>query len=372
MRLRAVRRTRVVPALTAAAVCLVAVLLGVSTGASGPLSFLTERTGWDVSSAPFGQTAAAPLWWTILNAVLNTLLAAAVTIAVTTALGFLTGFGRVSANPVVVGLCRLYTDLFRNVPSLLQVVFWYQVLSRLPVERRAWTVAGVVFLSNRGLYLPSLAWVSATQLLFAAMAATVAGALAWWATRGRSYPSRCGAIVLAALTGAMAAFAASGTIGVPVLRGFSFQGGFRVPTEFLALVIGLSFFYTAYIAEVVRGGLLSVERGLLEAGRSLGLRELQVHRLVRLPLALRTIVLPLGSQYLNIVKTTSLGAAIGFAELFGVTSNGINMSGHTFALLAVMVGLYLSINIVLAFAIRLVNARAALVGLHSPQGGANL
>lgn len=344
-----------------------AVVLGVAQRASGPAAFLLERTGWDVSSAPLGQTAAAPLWWTILNAVLNTLLASMVTIVVTTLAGFLTGLGRVSANPVVAALCRLYTDLFRNVPSLLQVVFWYQVLSHLPVERRAWSGFGAVFLSNRGLYLPAPAWASGVQLLYPALAAGGMGGLAWWASRGRPYAVRCGAVFGSGLAGAAAVGAAVGIgVDLPVLKGFSFQGGFRLPTEFLALVIGLSVFYTAYIAEVVRGGLLSVERGLLEAGRSLGLREMQVHRLVRLPLALRTIVLPLGSQYLNIVKTTSLGAAIGFAELFGVTSNGINMSGHTFELLAVMVGLYFSINIVLASGVRVINARAALVGLHRP------
>ncbi|GGF49110.1 ABC transporter permease [Aliidongia dinghuensis] len=337
-------------------------------------AFLGQPTGWDISAAPLAHAASDPYWWTILLGLLNTLVLALVCIVVTTILGFLVGLGRLSRNFVISFGCRLYTDIFRNVPSILQIVFWYQIILHLPQERRAVPLPGGAFISNRGIYLPGLEATNgnlclAVGLILMAML-IAASPLGRRLGRGRG-------TVLAAAAGAIVAltlwFGAPVTIQLPHLHGFSFENGLRVPAEFAAVLIGLSVLGTAYVAEIVRGGIQSIGRGPVEAGRALGLHEWMIDWKIRIPLGLRAIVLPLGNQYLITVKNTSLGAAIGYSDLFAITSNSINMNGHTFEMLGVMVGLYLVVNYCLSLMINWFNARVALKGARSigrqPAGG---
>jgi ABC-type amino acid transport system permease subunit len=276
------------------------------------------------------------------------------------------GLGRLSDNPVISLACRLYIDLFRNIPSILQVVFWYQIVLHLPAERRAVALPGGSFVSNRGLYFPVVEIVDWGSAL--AVFACLAGLVVALAALRRMLTMRLRlAFAAACVLTVLAVVALHGApirLSYPTLRGFAFRGGVHVPAEFLALLIGLSVLGTAYVGEIVRGGVQSVGRGMLEAGRSLGLREWVIDWKIRIPLGLRTIVPPLGNQYLITIKNTSLGAAIGYSDLFAITSNSINMNGHTFEMLGLMVGIYLVVNSAFSALMDRFNNKVALKGLR--------
>lgn len=316
--------------------------------------FLWRPTNWNVSFGFFPHSPADPYWWTLLIGLCNTVTLGLLCVAATTVAGFAVGLALISRNYLVNFLAGGFVAVFRNVPAILQVLFWYAVMKHLPGERQAFSVADAVLLSNRALYMPTVGIADGAAAIV--VGAAVVAAIAAVITRVRFFiPAGLLVFALAVLV-----FAAPFSLERPVLRGFSYAGGGRLSLEFLALFVALTMYGTAFVGEIVRGGLISVGRGQIEAARALGLPGWLIEAKIRIPLGLRAILPALSNQHLFTMKLTSIGAAIGFSELFAVSSISINQTGQTIELLAVMVLLYFSTNYVLALGMHLLNRAFAL------------
>ncbi|MBN8943600.1 MAG: ABC transporter permease subunit [Rhizobiales bacterium] len=319
--------------------------------------FLWRNTGWRLSTSILSQDLGDPYWWTISMGVLNTLVLGLLCIVFATIVGCCIGLFRLSSNAALRAFSTVYVDLLRNVPVIMQIYFWYEIFKHAPIERKALAFGGGFFLSSRGFYFPAV-WIEpgAGLLLFGLM--VLVGATAYMAMKGRSFYPLLATLAASALVLGWPGGALQ--VQLPVLQGFSFRGGNRMPVEFVVLLVAITLYSASYIAEIVRGGLLAVDNGQIEAGRALGLKERNINWLIRFPLAMRSALPPLSNQYLITMKVTSLGAAIGFADLFSVTSSSINHAGQTIEMLVVMMGSYLLINYVLASAMQRLNQRVAL------------
>jgi His/Glu/Gln/Arg/opine family amino acid ABC transporter permease subunit len=348
---------------------------GIATG----FDFLERSTGWDISFAAIDYSIRDPYWRVFLVGFVNTLLVGLLGLVFATLFGTLIGMARVGANPLLAFLGTVYVEIFRNVPLILQGLFWYAVLTHLPPPRQAFTFGGWFYFSSRGIYLPFLALPAATLAALAGI--VVAGALALVAALqvpavqvARSLRRRVVWSIALATVATLLAVAAHGysaergLVSLPRLQGLRFEGGLRVIPEFLALFIAIVFFGSAYVGEIVRGGLLSVPRGQLEAARSLGLKPGQVYWLVRIPLALRTIVPPLGNQFVWLMKATTVGIAFGFSDLFMISSTAINQSGQTIEILGILMAGFLLINYAISTVMNGVNRSIALKGFETKRG----
>ena len=342
---------------------------GIATG----FDFLERSTGWDISFAAIPYTINDSYARVFLVGFLNTLLVGTVSLIFATFLGTLIGMARVGQNPLLAFLGTTYVEIFRNVPLILQGLFWYAIVTHLPPPRQAFRLGDWLFLSNRGIYVPFLAVPG--QALALAAALIVIAALALLAltqlpsVRQSAVHRRRGrwGILMVALCGILGVLGhyfdpAQGLLSYPRPQGLRFEGGLRLMPEFTALFIAVVLFGSAYIAEIVRGGLQSVSRGQLEAARALGLNPFQIYRLVRIPLALRTIVPPLGNQFVWLMKATTVGIAFGFSDLFMVSSNAINKSGQTIEILFIMMAVFLVINYAIASMMNALNRAIALKG----------
>lgn len=321
--------------------------------------FLWRATGWRLSVAMLEQGLNDPYWWTILMGVVNTLALGLLCILCATVIGSGIGLLRLSTNPMLRLICTAYVDLLRNVPVIMQIYFWYEVFKHAPMERQALSFGGVFFASNRGLYFPKVQIEAGQGLLLIGLLLLALAAL--WLALKRHRPQAL--LAVAALAVLYLLWQGNPfSLQFPVLQGFGFRGGHRLPVEFLALFVAITIYSSAYVAEIVRGGLLAVDKGQIEAARALGLREATIHWNIRLPLAMRSALPPLSNQFLITMKVTSLGAAIGYADLFSVVSTSINHAGQTIELLALMMGGYLMINYVIARAMHFLNQHFALKG----------
>jgi general L-amino acid transport system permease protein len=339
--------------------------------ASG-FGFWNSTAGFDISQtlidfSPQASTYGRAFW----VALLNTLIVAVVGIVLATILGFAVGIARLSRNFLVERLATWYVELIRNVPPLLQLLFWYNaVLKALPEFAASLSLPGGVLLNNRGLFLPGPEFAGGVQIL-GAMAAAVLLAVVFNRIAGRSTGVWGGigvraAVTLVVLIGLpVAAFVATGTpltFDYPQVGRFNVRGGVEVLPEFVALVAGLVVLTAAFIAEVVRAGLLSVSRGQTEAAQALGLSRLQTLRLIVIPQAMRVIIPPLTNQYLNLTKNSSLAVAIGYPDLvnvfFGTVANQTNQAVECIIL---TMAVYLFFSLVTSLVMNLYNARYALV-----------
>jgi general L-amino acid transport system permease protein len=339
--------------------------------ASG-FGFWNSTAGFDISQtlidfSPQASTYGRAFW----VALLNTLIVAVMGIVLATILGFAVGIARLSRNFLVERLATWYVELIRNVPPLLQLLFWYNaVLKALPEFAASLSLPGGVLLNNRGLFLPRPEFAGGVQIL-GAMAAAVLLAVVFNRIAGRSTGVWGGigvraAVTLVVLIGLpVAAFVATGTpltFDYPQVGRFNVRGGVEVLPEFVALVVGLVVLTAAFIAEVVRAGLLSVSRGQTEAAQALGLSRLQTLRLIVIPQAMRVIIPPLTNQYLNLTKNSSLAVAIGYPDLvnvfFGTVANQTNQAVECIIL---TMAVYLFFSLVTSLVMNLYNARYALV-----------
>lgn len=318
--------------------------------------FLWRATSWQLSVSIFPQSLRDPYWWTILMGVVNTLVLGLLCIACATVLGSIIGLLRLSANLVVRSVSTVYVDILRNVPIILQIYFWYEVCRHAPIERHSISIFNTFFVSNRGFYFPSIA-IQPGQGVYLIGAIVALAGIVWLAIRMRR---------LQLLIGTLPIFAffvwqeSPVAVQIPAMQGFGFRGGNRVAVEFVALFLAITLYSSAYIAEIVRGGLLAVDKGQIEAARALGLRPLSVQWYVRLPLAMRSALPPLSNQYLITMKVTSLGAAIGYADFFSVVSTSITHAGQTIELLVILMAGYLVINYAIAQIMQLLNRKLAL------------
>lgn len=347
----------------------------VTQGIASGFGFLERSTGWDIPFALLDYSIRDPYWKVLLIGFLNTLFVGSLGIGIATVFGTFIGIARVSQNFVLNLFGTVYVELFRNVPLILQGFFWYAVATHLPPPRQAYSIGESFYLSSRGLYAPwpDLGWTGA--IVIALVLLLTIAAITWLfrtvlATAGVGARLAC---IAALFTVAFAAlWLAHGVAepGVPlmeypVLRGLRFVGGIRVIPELSALTLAIVFFGSAYIAEIVRGGFLGVPRGQLEAAAALGLRPGQIYWTVRIPLALRAIVPPLSNQYVWLMKATTIGIAIGFSDLFMITSTSINQSGQTIELLLIMMVGFLVINYTISTLLNILNRTIALKGYES-------
>jgi general L-amino acid transport system permease protein len=340
---------------------------GIATG----FAFLEREAAFQIGERLIDYSPASSYGRAFLVGLLNTLLVAALGIVLATILGTLVGIARLSTNWLIRKLASVYVETLRNVPVLLQLIVWWDLLHvSAPSPRQAWQPLPEVFVSNRGVAFPVLHWDPAYSWMAAAGALGIAAAIlvARWAHRrqmatGRQFPVLAVAAALI-LVPPLAVFVAAGMPlhpDVPALRGFNFAGGVTVSPEFAALVIGLTAYTAAYITEIVRGGILAIGRGQSEAAAALGLRRGRALRLVILPQALRVIVPPLTSQYLNLAKNSSLAVAIGYPDLTSIGNTTGNQTGQSIEAIAIAMSVYLAISLSISALMNWYNRRISLV-----------
>ncbi len=339
--------------------------------ASG-FGFLDRRAGFDIAQHLIEYSSASTYGRAFLVGLLNTLLVAGLGIFFATIIGFLVGIARLSHNWLIAKLATAYVEVIRNMPLLLQLFFWYfAVLKSLPAPRQSVSLWGGTFLNVRGLYLPAplpqagFDWVLGA--FFLGILASIG--LAIFARRlqrdtGRQLPVFLPALgmiiglplVVFALLGGPIAFE------YPQLRGFNFTGGVVILPELMALVVGLSLYTASFIAETVRSGLMGVPKGQTEAADALGLSRGQTLRLVTIPQAMRIIIPPLTSQYLNLTKNSSLAVAIGYPDFVSVfTGTVLNQTGQAVEVILITMGVFLTISLATSFGMNWFNTRMALV-----------
>lgn len=320
---------------------------GISTG----FGFLGQEAGFPIGEGLINFSPSDTYLRAYVAAVLNTLKVSVLSIIAATVIGTLLGIARLSSNWLIARLATVYVEVFRNTPQLVQIIFWYTLVTRFPAAREAWNPVEGVFLSNRGLVFPWPAAEAFAWMLLAFVAGVVgAYALARWADQRRRRTGRvipvfrwASALIIGPPALTWLAAGAPTALEMPSLQGFNFEGGRTLSPEFLALLLGLSLYIAAFIAEIVRSGIQSVGRGQIEAARAIGLRRGEIYRKVVLPQALRVIVPPAAAQYVSLTKNSSLGVAIGYPELFNVNNTIITLSGNTVEAIAIMMAVYLSI-----------------------------
>jgi general L-amino acid transport system permease protein len=329
--------------------------------------------GFDISQTLIDYSSQASTYgrafWVGL---LNTLLVAVIGIFFATILGFLVGIARLSRNYLVSRIATGYVELIRNLPLLLQLLFWYNaVLKALPELRESWTIPGGGFLNNRGLFLPQAIFHRGGELLVAALVIAVIASVAfrYWARRRQEATGRQAPVfwvTLALLIGLPLLVVLAGQVNIsftfPEKGRFNIRGGLEVLPEFVALLFGLVTYTAGFIAEVVRAGILAVSHGQTEAASALGLRRGHTLRLVVIPQAMRVIIPPLTSQYLNLTKNSTLAVAVGYPDLVQVfTGTVLNQTGQAVEVVVITMGVYLTISLVTSMAMNVYNARMAIV-----------
>jgi general L-amino acid transport system permease protein len=319
--------------------------------------FLANTAGFDVSQALIPYSGSDTYTRVFFVGLLNTLLVAVIGIFFATIIGFLVGLGRLSPNWLLSRVAGAYVELVRNLPLLFQILFWYlAVLSTLPNPRQSISLFGSFFLSNRGFVIPKpigheglTAFVIAIVIAIAASLALRSYARRLLFQSGRLlriWPYVLGLVIGLPLLTALV-FGKPVTFEIPELKGFNFSGGSRVIPEFVALTVALSTYTAAFIAEIVRAGVLSVHKGQMEAGSSLGLSRGSTLRLIVVPQALRVILPPLTNQYLNLTKNSSLAVGIGYPDLFSVfAGTTLSQTGQAIEIIAITMGVYLLISLV--------------------------
>ncbi|WP_420405069.1 amino acid ABC transporter permease [Nisaea sp.] len=337
-------------------------------GMSAGFSFLQSTAGFSISFSIIPYEAGDSYLWVYLVGITNTLLLSFISIVAATILGFVIGVLRLSKNWLVAQLASWYVEILRNTPLLLQILFWYlAVFAILPRPKQSFDVLGLGLfeLNNRGFYFPApvpgeLFWMTMLTLLAAVIAAYC---IAVWAKKrqyatGERFPAfwtGVGVIFGAPLL----VFLATGSPlewDIPVLKGFNFRGGGSVPPAFCAVFIALVIYHACYIAEMVRAGILSVSHGQTEASYSLGLKPGLTLRLVIIPQAMRAIVPPLISNWMNVVKNSSLAIAVGFPDLVAVfMQTSLNQSGHAIEIVAMVMLFYMTVSLTISAALNYYN-----------------
>jgi general L-amino acid transport system permease protein len=341
-------------------------------GIASGFSFLDKTAGFDIIQHLIPYSEESSYGRAFFVAVINTLLVSALGVALATVLGFSVGICRLSRNFLVSRLSAVYIETVRNIPLLLQLFFWYfAVLRNLPSPRQSIEFGGKVFLNIRGLYVPRPVFEAGSGVWFSILAALLVTA-GIFVARARRRQARTGAIVpavrisLLAFTGlAVVSFFLCGSpvnLEVPELGGFNFTGGLVLIPELVALLVALTVYTSAFIAEIVRAGILAVPNGQMEAALSLGLSRGRALQLVIIPQAMRVIVPPMTSQYLNLAKNSSLAAAIAYPDLVLVFAGTVLMqTGQAVEVIALTMAVYLTISLAISYGMNRYNKRIALV-----------
>lgn len=331
-------------------------------GITGGYAFLERATGWSYSFSLLPRSVDDTYLRTLTIGFVNTLFLGTLCIVLSTIVGFIVGSIRDSSNLAFQTIASVYVQLFRNLPLILQLVFWYAVFIHLPGQRQAYSLGDAVFFSNRGLMLPSLN-ISGQMALIVLLGSIALGVVLLFARMPAVRALGVWAAGTAlAITASVLVFVPEGepVVSVPALKGLRFEGGMQMTIELVAMIVAIVLYSSAYIAEVVRGGLAEVPRGLVEAGHALGLRNRTIWSRIKLPMALRSIVPPLGNQWIFVMKATTIGVAIGFSDLFMIVSTSLTQTGQTLELIAILMGAFVLINFALAQLVDLINRRMQL------------
>lgn len=338
--------------------------------ASG-FGFLNGRAGFDIGQTLIAYNSDSTYGRALIVGILNTLEVAIAGIITASIVGFLVGIARLSSNWLIAKLAQVYVEIFRNIPPLLVIFFWYKgVISILPQARNSLNLPLSSYLNNRGLFFPKPIWGSSSWLILIAFVVGILATIfvARWAKQRQM---RTGqpfhtvwtgiALVIGLPVLAFLALGAPLTFDYPVAGKFNLTGGSVIGPEFMSLYLALSFYTAAFIAEIVRAGIRSVPKGQTEAANALGLRSGVITRLVVLPQALRIIIPPLTSQYLNLTKNSSLAVAVGFADVVAIGGTMLNQTGQAVEIVALWLVIYLTISVSTAVFMNWFNARMALV-----------
>lgn len=324
--------------------------------------FLTMPSRIVISEAILSYKPRDPYYWAIVVGLANTIFISALVIACSSVLGLIVGVTRLSSNPLAAGTCRVWVEIARNSPPIVLLIFLYSLWWKmLPPVGEALNPLPGVFASMRGFVVPAARVEldgSGLALIFAAL---LLGLVAWRAGSLRRFRSGIawGAAALLLLGLLSADFAL--LVDWPVFTGSNFRGGLELTPELSTILIGLTIYTTGFIAEIVRGGVLSVGSGQWDAGRSLGLSRAKILRLVVIPQMLRVIVPPLNSQYINVVKNSTLAIAVGYPDFLAVMNTIISKSSHSIEGVFIILGVYLSLNLTLSSAANWYNRRIAIV-----------
>jgi general L-amino acid transport system permease protein len=334
--------------------------------------FLGSTSGIPIGETLIPYTAGASDYLRALTeGVLNTLKVAIIGCVLATILGTIVGIGRLSPNWLLAKITAVYVEVLRDIPVLLQLLFWYVLLQGLPAPRQSINIGHAVFLSNRGIKVPELVWESAHTWALLAFIVAIGLSVLWsrYAKRKQDqtgekplvWPVAVGLLIgLPVIVWAI--LGAPLVIDVPALKGFNFQGGGTITPEYGALLMGLVIYTSAFIAEIVRSGIQAVAQGQWEAAAALGLHRGKALRLVVLPQALRVIIPPMTSEFLNLTKNSSLAVAIGYQDIVSIASTILNQTGQAIEGIAIIMAVYLTISLSISLFMNWYNAHIALVG----------
>ncbi len=342
--------------------------LGIETG----YGFLNDPSSYDISQTLIDYDSRSSHGRATIVGILNTALIAFCGIITATILGFTVGVLRLSGNWLISRIMYCYVEFTRNVPLLLQILLWHAlVVHSLPRPKNALEPFSGIFLSNRGLVLPGPEFGSGSWLIFAAIAAAIAGGIAFsryakgiQEASGKHYPVIWVGLGLIVVLPLLAYFAAGQPVSLnwPALRGFNFKGGLTITPEFLALWFALTIYTASFISEIVRSGIQSVSHGQTEASYALGIHPSWTMRLVILPQALRVILPPLISQYLNLTKNSSLAIAVGYMDIVATIGGiSLNQTGRALECMSIVLAIYLAFSLSISLAMNWYNKRVALV-----------
>jgi general L-amino acid transport system permease protein len=338
----------------------------ISTG----FAFLGREAGMPIADSWLAYSPKDTYVRAFIVGIVNTLRVAIVGIVLATVLGTLIGIARLSSNWLLSRLAAVYVEVLRDIPLLLQLLFWYVLMQGLPAARNAWKPVDGVYLSNRGLVLPSVPIEEGNLWVIGAVAL---GLMALYALRlrliarqmmdGRSRHIWPYALVLVVGLPALVSWGlgVSWTVAIPELRGFNFVGGLTLAPEYFALLIALVTYTAAFIAEIVRSGIQAIDKGQWDAAKALGLRRGFVLRHIVLPQALRVIIPPMTSQYLNLAKNSSLAVAVGYQDIVSIANTTLNQTGQAIEAIALIMLVFLTISLSISLFMNWYNARVALV-----------
>ena len=328
--------------------------------------FLTDPAGFDISFSPFINFKSTDTHLDVyFVGVLNTLLVSFCGCIAATVLGFLVGIIRLSSNWLLVRVAYIYVEFTRNVPLLLQIILWYSILIQLPRVKQSLEFLDTFFISNRGIYSPRPVFENGFSYVFIAFILALVSSffLRRWAKKrqdetGKQFPVVTSAFGMIIFVPLLLFFILGSPLSFdyPALKGFNFKGGMVIRPEFIAMFLALTIYTAAFISETVRSGILSVTKGQREASASLGLKKSWIMRLIIIPQALRVIVPPLTSQYLNLTKNSSLGIAVGYADLVhGFGGISLNQTGQAIECMVIVMATYLTISLTISLFMNIYN-----------------
>ncbi|MCA1992147.1 MAG: ABC transporter permease subunit [Coleofasciculus sp. S288] len=341
--------------------------LGIELG----FGFLNNQASFDIGERLIAYSPADSFARAIVVGLLNSLRVIALGLILTTTIGLIVGIARLSDNWLVRNLALVYVEVLRNMPLLLQLFFWYfAVFLKLPPVEERITFANAIVLSQRGVVVPWLSGNAATGIWVLLLAIGIVGAAWVWRWRSRimveqGRPGRqllwaTGAIAIAILLALIVTRREPFVLSLPQENNGAIEGGLRLSPELCTLIAGLVFYTGSFIAEIVRAGIQSVPKGQWEAAKALGLRGNPTMRLVILPQALRVIIPPLTSQYLNLAKNSSLAIAIGFPDFYFVASTTISQTGRAVEVMFLLAVTYLTISLTISSVMNIINSKVQL------------